>query len=264
MPTDHRTQRLAGKKILITAGASGMGRAGAELFAEHGAAVCIADYNETAAKEVVEAINGKGGRAFSLFADLTDMDTSRRIVHEAAERLDGLDSFWAHAGSPGPENVAGIDWEAYRRAMALNLDSVVASIGEAIPYLKKGGGQSSILVTASIAGLVGSPFSPTYSLAKFGVIGLAKSLALALGPDNIRVNALCPGVVDTPMLPVFMSRSGDAQVQQESRTKFEAAVPLGRVAQPIEQAHAALWLLSDDASYVTGVALPVDGGYTAK
>lgn len=263
MQTENRSNRLAGKKILITAGASGMGRAGAELFAEHGASVCIADYNESAAKEVVEIINGKGGRAYSLFADLTDMDTSRRIVHEAADRLGGLDSFWAHAGSPGPENVAGIDWEAYRRAMALNLDSVVASIGEAIPFLKAEK-QSSILVTASIAGLVGSPFSPTYSLAKFGVIGLAKSLALALGADGIRVNALCPGVVDTPMLPIFMSRTGNAQVQQESRTKFEAAVPLGRVAQPIEQAHAAMWLLSNDASYVTGVALPVDGGYTAR
>jgi NAD(P)-dependent dehydrogenase (short-subunit alcohol dehydrogenase family) len=247
MQIENHTQRLAGKRVLITAGASGMGRAGAELFAQNGASVCIVDYNEGAAAEVVDGIRRSGGQAFSLKADLTDMERSRQIVNEAVQLLGGLDSFWAHAGSPGPENV----------------DSVVASIGEAIPALQKARGPS-ILVTASTAGLVGSPFSPTYSLAKFGVVGLVKSLAIALGPNGIRVNALCPGVVDTPMLPVFMSRTGNVEVQKEARAKFEAAVPLGRVAQPIEQAHAALWLISDDASYVTGVALPVDGGFTAK
>lgn len=263
MPTHHIPDRLAGKRILITAGASGMGRAGAALFARHGASVCIVDRDERAAHEVVAAIRESGGSAHGIHADLTDMARSRQVVHEAADMLGGLDAFWAHAGTPGPEYVEGIDWDGYRRAMALNLDSVVASTGEAIPLLRSGNGPS-ILVTSSIAGLVGSPLSPTYSLAKFGVIGLVKSLALALGSAGIRVNALCPGVVDTPMLPQFMSRSGDVQVQKETRAKLESAVPLGRVAQPIEQAHAAMWLLSDDASYVTGVALPVDGGYTAR
>lgn len=257
------TRMLEGKRILITAGASGMGRAGAELFVQHGATVCIADYDAEGAARTVCALEAMGGRASAIVVDLTDMDQSRRMVHEAFERMGGLDVLWAHAGSPGPEGIEKLDWNAYKKSMALNVDSTVASVSEAIPLLRNGI-KPSILMTASTSGLVGSQFSAIYSLEKFAIVGFAKSLALALGPDGIRVNALCPGVVDTPMLPTFMSRSGDKSAAKDAQMKFEASVPLGRVAQPEEQAQAALWLVSDAASYVTGIALAVDGGFTAR
>lgn len=263
MSINNYSRLLEGKRILITAGASGMGRAGAELFVRHGASVCIADFDAKRAEETVHALESAGGRAEAIVADLTDMEQSRRIVHEAAERMGGLDVFWAHAGAPGPQGVEDLDWNAYRKSMALNVDTTVASVSEAIPLLRNGS-KPSILMTASISGLVGSQFSAIYSLQKFAIVGFAKSLALALGPDGIRVNALCPGLVDTPMLPTFMSRTGDDVAAREARVKFEASVPLGRVAQPEEQAQAALWLVSDAASYVTGVALAVDGGFTAR
>lgn len=268
MPTHMQTEsarkrRLEGKRILITAGASGMGRAGAELFAQEGAVICIADYDTSAARDAVAAIRSAGGQAEHIQADLTDMEVSRRIVDQANEIMGGLDAFWAHAGAPGPKEVEGINWDGYRRSMALNVDTAVSSVGQAIPYLRRGN-KPAILFTASTAGLTGSPFSPTYSLAKFAVVGLMKSLALSLAPENIRANALCPGLTDTPMLPVFMSRAQDPVAQVEAQKRFVQNIPLGRISQPIEQAHAALWLLSDDASFVTGVALPVDGGFTAK
>jgi NAD(P)-dependent dehydrogenase (short-subunit alcohol dehydrogenase family) len=240
-----------------------MGRAGAEIFAREGARVCIVDHNAEASAAVVKAIRSEGQEAHSIVADLTDMNQCRRMVADAAEALGGLDAYWAHAGAPGPQSVEGLDWEAYRASMALNVDSIVASLGQAIPLLRKGKGPA-ILMTASVSGVVGSQFSPVYSLQKFAVVGLAKSLALALGPDGIRVNALCPGAVDTAMLPTFMARDGNPVAAREAQRKFEAAVALGRVAQPQEQAHAAMFLLSDEASYVTGVALPVDGGFTAR
>ncbi|TEA76913.1 SDR family NAD(P)-dependent oxidoreductase [Allopusillimonas ginsengisoli] len=263
MPTESFPLRLEGKRILITAGASGMGRAGAELFARHGAVICIADYNANSAACVVEAVRAAGGQASALVADLTDMEQARHIVHEASERMGGLDGLWAHAGAPGPQGLENLDWNDYRRSMALNVDATVASVSEAIPLLRQGR-KPSILMTASISGLVGSQLSPIYSLEKFAIVGFAKSLALALGSDGIRVNALCPGLVDTPMLPTFMSRSGDAEASRLAQEKFVASVPLGRVAQPEEQAHAALWLMSDEAAYITGIALPVDGGFTAR
>ncbi len=248
---------------MITAGASGMGRAGSELFAAHGATVCVVDSNEAAGRATVDAITAAGGTACFIAADLTDIEASKSVVHEANRLMGGLDALWAHAGAPGPQEVSGMNWDAYRKSMALNLDSALASVGEAIPILQKSL-NASILFTASTAGLTGSPFSPTYSMAKFGVVGLAKSLALALGKNNIRVNALCPGLTDTPMLPTFMSRNRDPQAQEAAQAKFVENIPLGRVSQPIEQAQAALWLISDEASFVTGVALPVDGGFTAK
>ena len=124
---------------------------------------------------------------------------------------------------------------------------------------KRGGG--AIVFTASMAGLVGSMLMPVYSAAKFAVVGLTKSLAQTLAPDNIRVNVVCPGLTDTPMLPQFLSRGGNIE---EWKKRYLAGVPMGRVGRPEEMANAALWLASDDASYATGVAIPIDGGYTAK
>lgn len=255
--------RLKGKLAVITAAGSGMGKAAALLFAREGATVCVVDYSEKNARATVEQIESAGGRAYALIADLTVETECRRIIHDSAKHMGGIDILWAHAGEPGPGGFEGIDMNAYERAMNLNVRSAVVSVGEVLPYMRQRQG-GSILFTASISGLVGSQFSPIYSLAKFGIVGLTKSLALSLGSEGIRVNAVCPGPVDTPMLPEFLARGGDAAAAEQNKAKFVAGIPLGRVAKPEEVAQAALWLASDDASYITGVALPIDGGFTSR
>lgn len=255
--------RLKNKRAIVTAAGSGMGRAGCILFAREGAAVVIVDIDEAGARGTAEAVKAAGGTAHVIVADLLKADECQRIVHDGAKRLGGLDLLWNHAGMPGPAEVEGVDLDAYERAMSLNVRSGFLSTGAAVKYMREAGG-GSILFTASVAGLVGSMMAPVYSGAKFGVVGLAMSLAQRYATDKIRVNALCPGLTDTPMLPQFVNRNNDPSVQEENTRKLNAAIPMGRPGRPEELAHAALWLLSDDASYVTGVALPVDGGYVCR
>jgi NAD(P)-dependent dehydrogenase (short-subunit alcohol dehydrogenase family) len=255
--------RLKNKRAIVTAGGSGMGRAGCLLFAREGAAVVVVDIDEAAARRTVEEIKTAGGTAHAMAADLLQADECHRIVHDGARLLGGLDILWNHAGMPGPAEVEGLDLVEYEKAMALNVRSGLLSTGAAVKYMREAGG-GSILFTASVSGLVGSMMAPVYSGAKFAVVGMAMSLAQRFAADNIRVNALCPGLTDTPMLPKFVNRNNDPSVQEENTRKLNAAIPMGRPGRPEELAHAALWLLSDDASYVTGVALPVDGGYVCR
>lgn len=255
--------RLKNKRAIVTAAGSGMGRAGCVLFAREGASVVIVDIDEAGARGTAEAVKAAGGTAHVIVADLLQADECRRIVHEGAKRLGGLDLLWNHAGMPGPAEVEDVDLDAYERAMSLNVRSGFLSTGAAVKYMREAGG-GSILFTASVAGLVGSMMAPVYSGAKFGVVGMAMSLAQRFAADKIRVNALCPGLTDTPMLPKFVNRNNDPSVQEENTRKLNAAIPMGRPGRPEELAHAALWLLSDDASYVTGIALPVDGGYVCR
>jgi NAD(P)-dependent dehydrogenase (short-subunit alcohol dehydrogenase family) len=255
--------RLKNKRAIVTAGGSGMGRAGCLLFAREGAAVVVVDIDEAAARRTVEEIKTAGGTAHAMAADLLQADECHRIVHDGARLLGGLDILWNHAGAPGPAEVEGLDLVEYDKAMALNVRSGLLSTGAAVKYMREAGG-GSILFTASVSGLVGSMMAPVYSGAKFAVVGMAMSLAQRFAADNIRVNALCPGLTDTPMLPKFVNRNNDPSVQDENTRKLNAAIPMGRPGRPEELAHAALWLLSDDASYVTGVALPVDGGYVCR
>lgn len=255
--------RLANKLAVITAAASGMGRAGVELFVREGARVCAIDINAEALKALVSEINAPAGTIVIVPADLSTPDGMRDSIKLAAELLGGIDILWAHAGTPGPGSVENLDMAAYERAMALNLTSAVLAAGEAAQYMRLRGG-GSLIFTASVSGLVGSMFSPIYSAGKFAVVGLAKSLAQRFAVDGIRVNVVCPGLTDTPMMPGFIGRDGDEAQKAENERKLLAAVPLGRLGKPHESAHAALWLASDDASFVTGVALPVDGGYTCR
>jgi len=255
--------RLKGKLAVITAAASGMGRAASLLFAREGASVCVVDYNEKAAIAVVEEIKAAGGIAHAVRADLSDPEAARDMVHHCAKQLGGIDIIWNHAGEPGPGGIEGIDLRAYQHAMDLNVTSSIVACGEVVSYMRKRGG-GAILLTASVSGLVGSQFSPIYSAAKFGIVGLGKSLALALAQDKIRVNVICPGLTRTPMLAGFMGRGVSAEQAKANEERFIASIPLGRTAEPIDIANAALWLASDEASYVTGVALPVDGGFTSR
>lgn len=255
--------RLNNKLAVITAAASGMGRAGVELFLREGASVCAVDVNADALAALAKDMEARGHKLETVVADLSRTDDMKSSINKAAEKLGGIDILWAHAGIPGPAGIENLDIVEYDRSVALNLTSAVIGAGEVIKYMRKRGG-GSLIFTASISGLVGSMFSPVYSSQKFGIVGLTKSLAQTFAPDNVRVNVVCPGLTATPMAMQFTSRKGDVEEAKANEQKLLASVPLGRVCRPDEVAHAALWLASDDASFVTGVELPVDGGFTCR
>jgi len=253
--------RLNGKLAIVTAAASGMGRAGVERFVREGARVAAIDISREALDDLIAHFGAD--RVSTIVADLSTPEGAKGSIDEAVAALGGADILWAHAGMPGPASVENLDLAAYDKAIALNVTSAALGAGRvAQPMRLRGGG--SIIFTASISGLVGSMMSPIYSAAKWGVVGLAKSLALAFAADNIRVNVVCPGLADTPMKAGFTGRSGDPAEAAANEAKIVGAVPMGRLVRPGEVADAALWLASDEASFVTGVALPVDGGFTAR
>src|SRR3954464_2229643 len=258
--------RLNNKIGIVTAAGSGMGRAGALRFAAEGASVAVVDLNKDATDSVVRRITAAGGKAIGLSGDLASDEFARDIVRQTARQFGGLDFVWNHVGTPGPAAVEGIDWKDYEFAMNLNVRSVLVTTEAALPELRARGG-GSILFTASTSGLQGSMFSPVYNIAKFGIVGLVKGLAKRYGHENIRVNAICPGPIDTPMLRVFVARPDSqlppGETPETLVVKRGGQVPMGRPARPEEIANAALFLISDEASYITGVALPVDGGATA-
>lgn len=258
--------RLADKIGIVTAAGSGMGRAGALRFAREGAAVAVVDRDEEACHAVVAAIEAAGGRAMAVCGDLGDEAFSREIVSACVRSFGGLDFLWNHVGYPGPAAIEDLGLAEFDRTVSLNLRTVLATTSAAIPHLRQRG-KGSVLFTSSTSGLVGSPFSPVYSTVKFGVIGLCRSLAKRYGKENLRFNVVCPGSIDTPMLRVFVARPDqpstrgqDPEVLAQQRS---GANPLGRVGQPEEIANAALFLLSDEASFVNGACLAVDGGATA-
>src|SRR5207247_6778578 len=259
--------RLDNKIGIVTAAASGMGRAGALRFAGEGAAVGVVDIDQAGVDAVVGEITAAGGRALGLVGDLREDDFARDIVRRTANAFGGLDFVWNHVGHPGPASIEGIEMGDFEIAIDLNLRTVLVTTEAAIPEIRVRGG-GSLLYTASTSGLQGSAYSPVYSMCKFGVVGFVKSLAVRLAPEKIRVNAVCPGPIDTPMLRVFVARpdqKSTAGMDPEDlvRKRAHGAVPMGRTGRPEEIANAALFLLSDEASFVTGVALPVDGGVTA-
>ena len=258
--------RLPNKIGIVTAAGSGMGRAGAIRFAQEGASVAVVDLNADAAQAVVKTITDAGGKAIALSGDLTDDNFARDIVHQTVRAFGGLDFVWNHVGHPGPAAIEGIEWKDYDLAMNLNVRTVMVTTVAALPEMRARGG-GSLLYTASTSGLTGSQFSPVYNIAKFGIVGLVHGLSKRYAKEKIRVNAVCPGPVDTPMLRVFVARPDSQMPAGETPEtlvqKRGGQVPMGRPARPEEIANAALFLISDEASYVTGVALPVDGGATA-
>jgi NAD(P)-dependent dehydrogenase (short-subunit alcohol dehydrogenase family) len=259
--------RLENKIGIITAAASGMGRAGALRFAREGAAVGVADMDQVGVEAVVQEITSAGGRALPLVGDLRTDDFARDIVKRTANAFGGLDFVWNHVGHPGPAAIEGIEMADFELAMDLNLRTVLVTTEAAIPEMRARGG-GAMLFTASTSGLVGSQFSPVYSMAKFGVVGFTRALAKRLAPDKIRVNAICPGPIDTPMLRVFVARPDQQQAPGDEDkealiVRRSQQVPMRRTGKPEEIANAALFLLSDEASFVSGAALPVDGAATA-
>jgi NAD(P)-dependent dehydrogenase (short-subunit alcohol dehydrogenase family) len=257
--------RLQDKIGIVTAAASGMGRAGALRFAREGASVAVVDLDAAGVETVVGQITQAGGKAIGIVGDLSDDAFARDIVRQTANAFGGLDFVWNHVGHPGPAAIEGIDMGDFDIAIGLNLRTVLVTTEAAIPEMRARGG-GALLYTASTSGLVGSGFSQVYSMAKFGVVGFVRALAKRLAPDKIRVNAVCPGPIDTPMLRVFVSRPDQQSPTQDKEALIvqrSQQVPMRRTGKPEEIANAALFLLSDEASFVTGAALPVDGGATA-
>lgn len=254
---------LTGKKAVVTAAASGMGRAGLELFAASGAAVVGIDTDRARLDDVVDGIRRTGGRAFGVHADLRDAAACAAAIEEGARLLGGIDILWAHAGGPGPEGIEGVAPAAYDDALDLNLRSAFATIGQTVPHMRRAGG-GAVVLTSSTAGLVGAHVSPLYAAAKHAVVGLAKSLGMRYAAENIRVNAVCPGPIDTPMFPRFFAEASTPEKAAAYREKVVTAIPMARLGRPHEVAEAALWLASDKASFVTGTFLAVDGGFTAR
>jgi NAD(P)-dependent dehydrogenase (short-subunit alcohol dehydrogenase family) len=258
--------RLNNQIGIVTAAASGMGRAGALRFASEGAAVGVVDIDADGVAAVVAEITAAGGRALPIVADLTRDEDARRIVKETARAFGGLDFVWNHVGHPGPAAIEGIDMKDFDLAMRLNLRSVLVTTEAALPELRARGG-GALLFTASTSGLTGSPFSPVYSAAKHGVVGFVRAMAKRYGGEKIRINAICPGPIDTPMLRVFVARPDQQSTlgadKEELVRRRGGQNPLGRPGKPEEVANAALFLISGEASFITGATLAVDGGATA-
>jgi NAD(P)-dependent dehydrogenase (short-subunit alcohol dehydrogenase family) len=253
--------RLAGKRALITGAASGMGAAAAALFAREDARVAVLDVAEEG-EAVAAAIRSDGGEAFFVRGDVTDGAAVERAVSATVERFGGLDILYNNAGI-GPREDAAIhelDEAVWDRVMDVNVRGMYLCCrhGVAAMLASPGPRAASIINTASIAGLVGNATVPAsaYTVSKGAVMALTKQVAVSYAREGIRCNAMCPGPIETPILAPFFAEPG-------VRERFESRIPLGRMGTPEDVARLALYLGSDESSFVTGALVVIDGGVTA-
>ena len=242
--------RLAGRHILITGGASGIGRATAELFAREGAKVAILDRNLALTQEVAQAIHG-----VAVDADVADETSVKDAVSRVAGALGGLDGLVHAAGISETSTFDKTDFKTWRRIMSVNLDGTFLVCQAALPFLREAG-KATIVTLASGQALMPGVAGSSYSASKAGVLNLTKALAIELAPD-IRANVVCPGVTMTPMSDAIVNGPDKSIIEALKKT-----YALKRIAQPQEIAAAILFLTSFESSFVTGVALAVDGGRT--
>jgi NAD(P)-dependent dehydrogenase (short-subunit alcohol dehydrogenase family) len=254
------TRDLEGKSALVTGGASGIGRATALAFAREGARVAVADIMQDAAQRTVNEIKAMGGQALAIACDVTDDDAVKAMIAATVDAFGSLDCAFNNAGiapyqvNAGGQKIADVAPEAWRRLIDVNLTGVWLCLRHEVAQMRAQGSGGVIINTASILGLVGTATSSAYVAAKHGVVGLTKVAAADHAEDNIRVNAVCPGYIETPMTEETMRRRGE---------RIMARVPMARMGKAAEIAEAVVWLCSPKASFVTGVSWAVDGGYTA-
>jgi len=248
------TYDFAGKVALVTGAASGMGLATARAFAQAGAAVVLADVNDRKLRTVVDELTGAGKRALAVPCDVTSEAQAASMVARAVAEFGQLDMAYNNAGILGPMgDVTDETGDAFDEVNAVNLRGVWTCMKHELLQMRKQG-RGAIVNCSSLGGLVGLPGRAAYHATKHGVIGLTKSAALDYAAKGIRVNAVCPGCIDTPM--------GDG-IEPDAMKEFLRDQPIGRMGFADEVAAAVLWLCSPGASFVLGVALPVDGGFVA-
>lgn len=249
-------ERLFGKTAVITGAGSGIGRATARRFAAEGANVVVADINVDSAEAVVDEIRADGGSALAVPVDVTDPRSLERGFEAATNEFGRVDVVSCNAGLARFPRPVDLAWEAdFDAIFAVNVKGLWNSVRAAVGPLRAAGG-GAIIVTGSIMGERTRAGHSIYAASKAAANHLARSFALDLAKDNIRVNAVAPVATDTAMLPQFLG----PDEPETTRATFIAGIPLGRLAQPEDVANAALYLASDDARFITGVVLPVDGG----
>ena len=248
--------RIAGKVAIVTGGGSGIGRAVAIRFAAEGAAVAVADIVAGNAVAVAAEIGAEGGRAFGMGVDVTDPAQVRALVDRAVSEFGGIDVLMTAAGVLGFGSVVETEPDSWNRIIGVNLTGTYLCARAVIPWMVERGGGSIVTVSSSTGAHDAAPGTAAYVASKGGVAMLTKAMSVDHARQGIRANAIAPGPTDTPML-------GSVMTPEELRA-FGEAMPVGRLAQPAELAAAALFLASDEASYVTGAVLAVDGGQTAK
>jgi len=249
---------VRGKVVLVTGAASGIGHAAAALFAEEGAKVMLSDVNEAAGKQVAADIRGRGGETFFRAADVTDESEVEALVATTVEIWGGLDAALNNAGITGAVGaLQDVSFEDWQRTLATNLTSVFLCMKHELRVMQKAG-RGAIVNVASGAGVMATPALSAYAASKHGVLGLTKTAALENARSGVRVNAILPGSIDTPLLQDFMSTS------EEAERMIRTSQPGGRLGTPREIAEAAVWLCSDRASFVSGASLAVDAAAVCR
>ena len=245
--------RLKGKAAVVTGAGQGIGAAISRLFAVEGARLVLADMRSGPAQGVVDEITAGGGEAVFVQADVTSDSDCKRMIDTAVERYGSLDIVVNNAGIAGKGTVTEASEELWDHVMAVNLKSIFLTSRHAVPHMERAGG-GSIVCIASVAGMTGEMGQVAYNTSKHGVIGLVRCMAYDHAAAGIRVNAVCPGAIDTPLL---------SPLTEERLTRLEGLHMMRRLGKPEEIARAVLHLAGDESSFTTGAAYTVDGGYTA-
>lgn len=251
--------RLAGKVAIVTGAASGIGRASAITFAREGAKVLVADCNESGGRDAVAEILSAGGDAYFANVDLAKEEVIREMVDTTVARWGTIDILFNNAGVVLVKSVEQMTGEEWDRVMSINVKAAFLGTKYVAPVMRRNGG-GTILNTGSIASFTGQVGTPAYSASKGAIALLTKSLALDLGRDRIRVNCICPGITDTPMLREHLGHGDEGEARIRARL---SRVPLGEILRPEDVARAALYLVSQDSAGITGVLHVVDGGLLA-
>jgi dihydroanticapsin dehydrogenase len=253
-------KRFANKKVFISGGATGIGEAAVLLFAQQGAIVTIFDRDIENGEKCLQKVLDGGGRGIFISGNLIYPEEIEKAIDQSLKTYGGIDILINNAGVESPYSVHEMPIEEWDRVMAVNLRGMYLMAKAVIPIMKKSGG-GAIVNTASISGLLGWPISAAYCVSKGGVIQLTKQMAVDYAQDNIRVNCIAPGTTLTPLIERIFQQESEPEKAKQQISQMH---PLGRFAQPEEIAQAILFLASEDASFITGAVLPVDGGYTAK